>query len=58
MNKTLIQLLLNSADSSRTVTGHGVVTVHSVTSNTLRDAQKRQKPPFRTATLGMVTCEQ
>ena len=28
------------------------VTVHSVPSNTLRDAQKRQKTPFRTAILG------
>ena len=30
---------------------HG--TVHSVPSNTLRDAQKRQKTPFRVAILGV-----
>ena len=29
------------------------VTVHSVTSNTLRDAQKRQNSPFRAAALGI-----
>ena len=32
--------------------GGFLVTVHSVPSNTLRDAQKRQKTPFRAAILG------
>ena len=30
-----------------------MVTVNSVTSNTLRDAQKRQNSPFRAAKLGI-----
>ena len=40
-------------DRYNSKSGTAAVTVHSVTSNTLRDAQKRPKAPFRAATLGI-----